>query len=239
MATYTKNILLEEKVFSWENILDILDVISKSTEHTTDAEHCISVTCKDDFNVKYDSMEEFRNSKINNYNILRVCYVLQSSMLDVELHLHTDLPCLAEIKISGSEEQQVYALAEKIKDIKKLIKPQHLTYLTKKGGIKAGELFCLISFFIFVVARSFFIAETADTISIGIAGIAIAFLSVKFANWICGTYPVVEFDFIPDWKNSVKKRRSQIKWWFSAVLLPLILAAALDLIKLLWQHRGG
>ena len=73
MATYTKRISLKDKVFSWENILALLDAISKSAEYIPNAVHCISVTCEDDFNVKYNSVREFRDSKINNYNILRVC----------------------------------------------------------------------------------------------------------------------------------------------------------------------
>ena len=236
MATYTKTISLINKVFSWENVLILLDAISKSAESIPNAVHCISVTCEDNFNVKYDSVQEFSDSKINNYNILRLCSMVRSNILNIELHLHTNNPNLAEIKISGSEEQMVYALAEKIKEIKQLIKPQRFTYFTHNLGIKASGLFALISFLIFFIVKTFFIGKYIDILLIGIVGVIIGLLSVKFANWMCATYPAVEFEFIPDWKNVIKKRRSQMKWWFAAILLPMFLAATWDCIKLLWQR---
>ena len=66
-----------------------------------------------------------------------------------------------------------------------------------------------------------------------IVGTMIGILSVKFANWICKVYPTVEFEFIPYWKNSVKKRRAKMKFWIGGVFLPLGVSIGWDIIKLL------
>ena len=110
-----------------------------------------------------------------------------------------------------------------------LIEPQKHIFFTKNNGLWSGLIFLLLSTIAMIV------------FCIRINCIACMFFITVFlqpASWCAASvqkaYPVVEFDFIPDWKNVIKKRRSRIKWWLGAILLPLVLAAIWDGIKWLW-----
>lgn len=232
MTTYSQEISLMNKIFLWDDIVALVDIVNQNeiARHS----FCITIGCEGGLTINYNDVEEFKkDEKLSRYRILSVTSDFRSKETDILLHIDTNYPFRAYIKLSCSDKEKFYSIEKTFEDEIKLIKNQKYLFFTKNNGQYASLCFLLLATLAMVV-----FCIRVNCMSCMFFTVAFIYPSFWCADNMQKTYPAVEFEFIPDWKNTIKKRRSQIKWWIGAVLLPLILSAAWDWIKLLWQRWG-
>ena len=105
MKIYEKSILLNNKVYTWDNILDIFELIEKQKNQYNNADFDIDIFCDDNFKITFNSIAEINEQKsIFSYKITKITAYLRSSYISIYFNLQNSSIFQSEIIIKSSNE---------------------------------------------------------------------------------------------------------------------------------------
>ena len=239
MITYAKTIPLKHKIYTWNDILDILEIIEKQvTTRDVQDKFDIYIECDDGFKINYNNVTEIKQHKIiTNYVITYIGASLRTSTFNILFRLDSAVEYASEIIIESSDEVLFHALLNQFNEKIKNLIPQKYIFVHVHPTLTLIMLIILniasLSLSWWVIFRN--ISKTV----IMLIFIIMMLISMGEIELLQKSYPEVEFDFIRDDKSFFKKYRNLTKYIWGSVILPFLISFFVEFIKYVVSIYGG
>lgn len=237
MKSFEKEISLRCRVFSWDNILDLLTILEEQSQKYPDSRFSICFLCDDGFKIRYDHICEIDEKKfLSNYKVVGITAKSSIPNLDIYLTINTeDSYCSSYITVESSDEMLFHFLINKFNEIIKNIKKQKFVFVQKRPLL---TYFCICGCYIvsLYISRLFLSYKPPLTI-ITLIYILPPLFFTKVVDFLHKAYPIVEMEFIPENKNIAKKYRKWTSCIWGSCILPLVLSGVYEGIRFLFLHR--
>lgn len=228
MKIYEKTIPLINRVYTWGNVLNILEIIENQAIECK-GKLSICITCDDGLRISYNTVKEIDDQHFfSNYKTTKISASLNSEILNIYFYLTSECG-YSEMTVETSEKILFHSLLNQVDEVIRNVEKQKLSFFHKNplltiGGIFVFTiLFSLLIYWLLLGPVSYLGILTISSLSSPIA-LLIIYSGQK-------AYPEVEFKFVPDNKNNVKKYRGWMYWIWASIVLPIIISKVCDVFK--------
>lgn len=228
---------LENLIFKKENIIDLAEYILKQEKEKSTFMFRIKFTNNQE--IESDDISVFKNRKFEEYEIdfIRMNYSNYERKDDIDVYIYNGddvrMSCI-EITSFNSE---WFALTEK--EVKELLtycdKQSKISFIFRKFSLECIIVLLMSCFTTFLVGcfiNKIFInmEKNVFTVLLIIVFNVVIFLNIHSFEELEKAFPSIEISILEK-NNKSGKKRAQIFWIISSLVLPLLLNAIYDILK--------